>query len=346
MNDDLQRQKGQATIRDIAREAEVSISTVSRVLNDHPHVDSQTRQAVWKTATALDYPLSRLRGQTAKPQRSMAFLSAIANTHADGLPALTGGIEQLTVRGAQSVFEDRRVSTHIYQSFVHIDQMRAVIEANHISGVIFLGGLYNHELLRQLQQQAIPFVTAGAHAYPLDTNAVMANYVQGMLFAIDHLEARGHRHICLVNGPKETNTSNEKYRGYRLALSLNNLPYEAYQSTRGSSFDVESGFDATMRLLALKQPVDAIVYADDGMAVGGLKAIRLAGFKAPEDIAVVGFHNYDFARFADPALTTIGFDMQMMGRLAAQRLCNLMDGAPDDPHVMTVSTRLIVRDST
>ncbi len=346
MGDSIQRQKGQTTIRDIAREADVSISTVSRVLNDHPHVDSLTRQAVWKTATELDYPFSRLRGQTSKQGRTMAFLSSSVEQHAQVLPALSGGIEQLIVRGAQSVFEDRRVSTHIYKALADVEHMVDVIEANHISGVIFLGGVFDHALLRKLQAQSIPFVTAGGHAHPLDGNAVMANYVQGMVYAIGHLKARGRRHICLVNGPETTNTSREKYWGYRLALGLNDLQYESYQTTRGTNFNVESGFVATSELLGLHEPMDAIIYADDGMAVGGLKAIRESGRKAPDDIAVIGFHNYDFARFADPALTTIGFDMQMMGRLAALRLCNLMDGDKDDPHVMTVSTKLIVRDST
>ncbi|MCY3780253.1 MAG: LacI family DNA-binding transcriptional regulator [Chloroflexi bacterium] len=346
MGDSIQRQKGQTTIRDIAREADVSISTVSRVLNDHPHVDSLTRQAVWKTATELDYPFSRLRGQTSKQGRTMAFLSSSVEQHAQVLPALSGGIEQLIVRGAQSVFEDRRVSTHIYKALADVEHMVDVVEAYHISGVIFLGGVFDHALLRKLQAQSIPFVTAGGHAHPLDGNAVMANYVQGMVYAIGHLKARGRRHICLVNGPETTNTSREKYWGYRLALGLNDLQYKTYQTTRGTNFNVESGFVATSELLGLHKPVDAIIYADDGMAVGGLKAIRESGRKAPDDIAVIGFHNYDFARFADPALTTIGFDMQMMGRLAALRLCNLMDGAKDDPHVMTVSTKLIVRDST
>ena len=331
MSEELQRQKLQTTIRDIAREADVSISTVSRVLNDHPHVDSHTRQTVWKTATELDYPLSRLRGHSAKPLRTIAFLSIAADEHSGSLPALTGGIEQLIVRGAQSVFEERRISTHIYKSGASLDQMSRLIETNHISGLVFLGGIFDRDLCHGLQQQSIPFVTAGAHAYPLDVNSVMANYVQGMVFAVEHLVSGGRKHICLVNGPRESNTSNEKYWGFRLALSLCNMPYEEYQSTRGLSFDVESGFIATFNLLDLGRPIDAIVYADDGMAIGGLKAIKESGRKVPDDIAVIGFHNYDFARFAEPALTSIGFDMQMMGRLAALRLCNLMDGAADDP---------------
>lgn len=346
MSDGFHRPRGQATIRDIAREADVSVSTVSRALNDHPYVDSQTREAVRKTAAELQYPMSRLRGQAARSLRTMAFLSVMPDTDSAGRPAVTGGIEQLIVRGAQSVFEEQRVSTHIYQSDITADQLSDVVDSNQISGLMFLGGIFDYELLSWLQSKSIPFVTAGGHAYPLNVNAVMANYVQGMVFAIEHLVSRGRRLICLINGPEETNTSKEKYWGFRLALSLSELPFAAYQSTRGTSFDVESGFIATLRLLALGRPVDAIVFADDGMAVGGLKALRESGRNVPEDVAVIGFHNYDLARFADPSLTTIGFDMQMMGRLAALRLCKLMDGAKDDPHTMTVPTKLIIREST
>ena len=92
-------------------------------------------QSVWKTATDLDYPLSRLRGHSAKAIRTIAFLSVAADAHSGSLPALTGGIEQLIVRGAQSVFEERRISTHIYKSGAGIDHMRTQIEANYISGL-------------------------------------------------------------------------------------------------------------------------------------------------------------------------------------------------------------------
>ena len=347
MNGGHPRDKNQITLRDIAREADVSVSTVSRVLNNHPHVDSATRQAVWKTANQLQYPLSRIRGQAAKRARTtMAFISNFQENKAQGAQVQLSGIDQIVVNGAQAIFEKERISTHIYNSGGSVEDMRDLVDAHQIGGLIFLGGIFNRDVLGWLQEREIPFVTGGAHAYPLIVNAVMANYAQGMGFAVDHLVATGRRHICLVNGPPETNTSEEKYKGLRLALSLNALPFQAYQVIPGADFEIESGYIATLRLLAQAQPVDAIVYANDGMAVGGLKAIRESGRQVPDDVAVVGFHNYEIARFSDPALTSIGFDMQMMGRLAGLRLCNLMEGPYDDPHVMIVSTRLIVRDST
>ena len=276
----------------------------------------------------------------------MAFISNFQQNNAQGAPVQLSGIDQIVMNGAQAIFEKERISTHIYNSGASVEDMRGTVDAHRIGGLVFLGGIYNHDVLGWLQEREIPFVTAGAHAYPLDVNAVMANYAQGMGFAVDHLVSSSRRHICLVNGPPETNTSEEKYKGLRLALHLNELPFQAYQVTVGADFEIESGYIATLRLLAQAQPVDAIIYANDGMAAGGLKAIKESGRQVPDDIAIVGIHNYEIARFSDPALTTIGFDMRMMGRLAGLRLCNLMDGSYDDPNVMIVSTRLIVRDST
>ncbi len=338
--------KNNTTIRDVAHKANVSISTVSRVLNDHPHVDDRTRQAVWKIVSDLEYPLSKIRGQTTKTNHTMAFISYVSEDKPTPVDVKVTGIEQLIVQGAQTVFERKQVSTYLHKSTITIEQISKLIVTNYINGLIFLGGIYNHDVLKWVQKENIPFVTAGSHAYPLNATSVMANYIQGMCFAVRHLVDIGRKHICLVNGPSNTNTSDEKYKGLRLALSLNNLSYDDYQVTSHDSFDSESGYIATLRLLAQSQPIDAIIYADDGMALGGLKAIREAGRKIPDDIAVIGFHNYEYARFADPALTTIGFDMQMMGRIAAQRLIALMDGAVDDCHVMTVPTNLIIREST
>ena len=346
MSDSLSHNKNNTTIRDVAHRANVSISTVSRVLNDHPHVDDDTRQAVWKIASELDYPMSKLRGNVPKASRSIIFLSHYQQDSPIPSDVKVSGIEQLVVWGAQSVFERKGIATYTHKLIMNVGEISALLDKNPVDGVIFLGGIYNYDLLQWFQEQVIPFVTAGAHAYPLNVNAVMANYVQGMGYAIKHLAEKGRSHICLVNGPTTTKTSEEKYKGLRLGLSLQNLPYEDYQTSQGNPFDIESGYIATLRLLACSKPIDAIIYADDGMAMGGLKAIKESGRKVPDDIAVIGFHNYEYARFADPALTTIGFDMQMMGRLAAQRLELLMDGASDDCHMMVVPTSLIIREST
>jgi len=339
--------KSTTTIRDIARVANVSISTVSRVLNDHPHVDEDTRQSVWKIVSELDYPMSRVRGQTARNTHTIAFISnGIRGNAQKTVSVNVSGIEQLIVSGAQTIFHQQQISTHIFKSNITVENINNLIVSNAIDGLIFLGGIYKPDILSWLLEEKTPFIAAGAHAYPLNVTSVMANYMQGMELAVEHLVELGHKRICLVNGPNTTNTSEEKYKGLRLSLSLHGLPYDPYQVTEGNWFDSEGGYVATLRLLAQSRQIDAIIYADDGMALGGLKALREARRLVPDDVAVIGFHNYEYAKYADPALTTIGFDMEMMGRLAAQRLIALMNGEQRDFHLMTVPTTLIVREST
>lgn len=114
MSDSLPNYKNSPTIRDIAHKANVSISTVSRVLNDHPHVDDETRQTVWKIASDLDYPLSKLRGNSPKASRSIIFLSHYQDDAPIPSDVKVAGIEQLVVLGAQSIFERKGVATYSF----------------------------------------------------------------------------------------------------------------------------------------------------------------------------------------------------------------------------------------
>ena len=106
-----------------------------------------------------------------------------------------------------------------------------------------------------------------------------------------------------------------------------------------------SGDETTQKILAACPAVDALIYGDDDMAVGGLRALRSLGRRVPDDIAVAGMFNYEIGGYTDPPLTTIDFDKFEMGRAAAQRLILRMEGASGPPWTITLPTQLIVRDS-
>src|SRR5690606_23734598 len=112
-----------------------------------------------------------------------------------------------------------------------------------------------------------------------------------------------------------------------------------------SDFSAESGYQQTRRLLQQDTSLDAVLYADDVIALGGMRAIRESGYTVPDDLAVVGFGDYELARFVSPALTSVQFDMQMMGVIAARRLCMLFDQPDDYAWLIRVPTKLVVRDS-
>ena len=111
-------------------------------------------------------------------------------------------------------------------------------------------------------------------------------------------------------------------------------------------FTSESGYAQTQQLLAQRPDLDAIVYASDALALGGLSALKESNRRVPDDVAVTGFYDYEFGRFSDPPLTTVHIDLQAMGAIAARRLCMMLEQPDDQAWCVTVPTSLVVREST
>jgi DNA-binding LacI/PurR family transcriptional regulator len=317
-----QNGKKRITLSDIAKKANVSTSTVSRVLNNHPHVDEETRSLVRQFAEMMDYPLTSLRATTTAIP-SVAILSRTMEV----IRTSMAGVEDLMARGIQEVMDARGVPVFLRRTYMTQDNVDSLRDDPSIGGAILLGGMVEHDFIRWLQAAEIPFVIAGSHVQ-----------------AIAHLVTRGRRCIGMVNGNTITNTSQEKYRALRLGLTLHDLPFSARQHVYGD-FSAEAGYRDTLRLLDQMPDVDAILYGDDNEAMGGLRALKERGRRVPDDVAIIGFHGYEMAKFTEPPLTSIEFDMEVMGRVAARRLLDMLD-EPDDDNLLTlIPTRLVIRGS-
>lgn len=330
------------TLRDIAQKACVSVSTVSRALNDYPYIGDGTRAAVWQAARELGYPLENLR----TPNRGRTVLMLTRNDEIQLLQDVsTAGIERAISSGAQAIFEQNQIETRIQRTRMLSDEPSSYARDPNVAGIIILGGMVDRSFLTNIQKAGLPCLVAGSHVRPLRIDCVMADYAGGMAQMISHLARTGRRCIGLVNGPATTTSSEEKYNGFRLALALHDLPFSAAQVV-AQTFSSEGGYRGTLQLLDQMPAVDAIAYADDNMAMGGLFALKEAGASVPDDVAVAGFHDYHVARFTDPPLTTIHFDMQLMGTIAARRLCMLLEAPDDEAWTIMVPTELKVRNST
>lgn len=311
------------TVRQIAQQANVSPATVSRVLNDYPYVDDATRAAVLRTAEALGY--------TAKPAahesfvtKSVLLLLRIGETVRETEVLASHGIESSIHAGAQPILEQHGFVVRLQRTRMDPEEAQLYTSAPDVRGLIFTGGVVNRDLLGALQHSGLPLVVTGSHVNPLPVNAIMAAYLDGMAALVGHLLATSRRRIALVNGPCTTTSSEEKENGFRLALARYGIAGEPVCVSCGD-FDAGSGYAMTQRLLAEAPDVDAIAYASDTMAIGGISALREAGRRVPEDVAVTGFYDYDIARFTDPPLTTARVDFQAMGAIAARRLLMLMN---------------------
>jgi DNA-binding LacI/PurR family transcriptional regulator len=333
-----------ATVRDIAERAHVSIATVSRVLNDHPRVSEETRLIVLRAAQELGYSMERLRSAPQVSRSVLVLTREEAAETQNGASPAAGEFERRVWEGVHSYLEQQGIATRLQHSTVSPEEAQQHASDIGVSGLVLLGGVRERSFVKELQTHEIPFVIAGAHLRPLEVNCVMADVGQGIQQAMRHLIERGHQCIGFVNGPSTTTTSAEKLDAYRLMLCLNDLPFEPGQVIV-SDFGAESGYRQTLRLLEQRSDLDAVIFADDVIALGGMRAIRERGYQVPHDLAVIGFGDYDLSRFTNPALTSIHFDMHMMGVIAARRLCMLFDGSDDYPWLVRVPTSLIVRDS-
>lgn len=332
------------TLRDIARQAHVSTSTVSRALNDHPHVSEATREAVWQAAQRLGYPLEHLR-RPSTTARTILLLIHDEDWQAKQ-DVRSIDVEGVIAYGAQSTFEQRGMATRVQHARMEREEVPLYANDPAVAGLILASGIVGRGFVRGLQEVGLPFVIAGSHVKPLHVNCVMADYAHGTEQAVTHLVGAGRRRVGLVNGPPTTTSNAEKLKGFRLALSLHSLVPMPSQVVVGEDFTSKSGYTKTLQLLAQVPDLDAIVYANDPMAMGGLCALKESGRRVPDDVAVTGFYDYELARFTDPPLTSVHIDLYLMGSIAARRLGMMLEEVDDQAWCVVVPTSVVVRGST
>jgi len=333
------------TVRQIAQQANVSASTVSRVLNDYPYVDEATRVTVMRAAETLGYP-PKAAARPAQATKTILLLARTDDALRESEIFASSGIEGPIHRAAQPILEQRGFTVRLQRTCMDDPHEAEQYAADpSVNGLIFMGGMVNRELIAALQRVGLPLVVAGAHVNPLQVNCVIADYLDGMRRIIEHLLTTGRRRIALVNGPCTTTSSEEKEKGCRLALARRGVTGEPVSVNCGD-FDAGSGYAMTQEVLAEAPDVDAIAYASDTMAIGGISALRERGRRVPDDVAVTGFYDYDIARFTDPALTTTRVDFQAMGAIAARRLLMLMNEPDGQAWTIVTPCPLVIRDSS
>jgi len=329
------------TLSDIAKHADVSLSTVSRVLNNKDHVSIEARASVLEAIAALGYSRRDLRRDDQAETVLLLIHEGGSLTSPDGTMALE--MERSLTASAQAVLHEEGFHVQIVQTSP--DRVSTLPSVQNPIGAVNIGGIADRSLLTGFLDQGVPIVIAGSHVRPLPVDCVTIDLHDSMLQVVQHLVERGRRTIGLVNGPPSTTTSRERYLGLRLALSLHDLPFDPCQTVSGN-FTFASGDEMTRRLLEQCPDVDAIVYGDDDMAVGGLRALRSLGRQVPGDLSVVGYYDYEIAQFTEPSLTSVAFDKYAMGAVAARRLITLIGSQPQAPHMIVLPTQLRVRSSS
>lgn len=327
------------TIKDVARVAEVSVATVSRALNGRQYVAEQVRARILKVAGELRY----------SPHHAARALSS-RRTHTIGvvLPDLHGEFFSELMRGIDHAARERGL--HLLVSSCHgsLAEQRDALRATpgRVDGVLVMSPfLGSEEALDQALAPELPAVLMNCAGSPRATVLNVDNH-GGAHAMTRHLLEVGHRRIAFICGPADNFDACERLRGYRDALAT--VVDAGAEWTVAGAFDEASGY-AAGEIFATGPRPDAVFAANDVMALGCLFALRKAGLRVPEDIALAGFDDVPMARYVNPALTTMRVDIASLGARALQLLLQHPGLGGDTSAPMDTAAlipELIVRDSS
>ncbi len=327
-----------ATIKDVAREAGVSVATVSRVFNDSPLVQEETRRHVQQVAERLRFwPNSVAR-------------SLITNrTHAIGvlLPDLHGEFFSEVIRGID--LAARREGLHVLLSSSHSDTHELVTTLRsmrgRIDGLIVMAPDVGSAPAIRASSWDCPVVLLGPGGEVPDFDTVAIANFDGAYAVVRHLQGLGHKRIATLTGPADNLDALQRLEGYRAAMREGGVANTRTLELTGD-FTEPSGYQGAQAMLRLSPRPTAVFVANDVMAVGMLGALREAGLHVPRDMAVVGFDDIAISRHLTPPLTTVHVDAYQLGERALHGLVRRNRGEPATARSHEVlPTWLVVRAS-
>lgn len=328
------------TLEEIAKHAGVSRSTVSRVMNNHPSVDSETRERVLSVAETLNY----------HPNIAARSLAA-GRTHILGLVVPTGVSALFTdpyfpilIQGVATACNAHNHSLMLWVAQPGSDRhtVRQILQGGLIEGVILASAVMDDPIFEALLTRGVPFVIVGRHPTNTHVSYIDVDNLNGAREMVAYLLRLGRERIASIAGPQNMIAGVDRQQGYLGALRDRRMTPDP-QLTVESDFTEEGGHMAMQRLLP--RAPDAVFVASDAMAVGALRALREVGKRVPEDIAVVGFDDMPFAARTEPALTTVRQPIQRLGALAAETLIDLINHPDASPRRMVLPTELVIRAS-
>lgn len=325
-------------IHDVAKLANVSIATVSRVLNPGEHkVNPETAKKVREAVKELDYrPNALARALQTKKTMTIGVI----------IPDISNHYYAEIVRGIQSVAD--RAGYNIILQNTDRDQAQIVksiylLRENIVDGIIFSGGTINgYEPLSALKELRDRVVVIGRH--DVDFPAILVDNIAGATLAVEHLIDVGHSRIGLIGWSENSTTAEDRLSGYKNALAQNSCHFDESLICQGN-LTPESGYNQAKILLSQENRPTAIFAGNDLMAFGIIYAAIEMGLRVPEDLAVIGFDNIPLSSFFVPPLSTIEVPMSALGSDSMETLIGLIAGEQVS-RIKLHKTRLIIRKST
>lgn len=328
------------TIKDLAAQTGYSVGTVSRVLNNQPHVSEAAREAILQAAAEADFQLNT-NAKRLKQQQGNTILVVCKGTVNELFDNLLVSIQARIARTEYPLTVD-------YIDEVENEVRRAIqlCMEKKPRGILFLGG-DRRNFLEDFHHIHVPcvLVTNEARDLPFrNLSSVSSDDVLAAEMAVEHLAALGHRQIGIIGGHREADISNRRLQGCRKAFDRWDIAFTEHQY-EAVRFSYEDGYRGAKTLLERNPGLTAIFAMSDVMAIGAIRALSDLGKKVPEDISVVGFDGLTLGDYINPRLTTVAQSAQCLVDRSLELLAHYGNEDPEAIHE-TVPVTLLVKEST
>ncbi|GGG83152.1 LacI family DNA-binding transcriptional regulator [Paenibacillus radicis (ex Gao et al. 2016)] len=330
------------TIKDIAKSAGVSVTTVSRALNGYDDVNEGTRLKIKTIADELGYsPNMAARSLISKKTKTLGLLlsNITRDSSKDNIAyEVLCGIND---RSGELDYDLVLFSTTPQKQ--SIKSYKTLCQERGVDGVIIMGIRLDDPYLKEIVSSEIPCILIDITLQGPNVAYVTSDNTNGALAAVNHLLEYGHREIAMINGHTQADVSLLRLEGYRRALHQAGMVFDETLVLNGQ-FSEQGGKEAACRIMTERPEVTALFCASDLMALGALQGVKEMGKKVPDDISIIGFDNIDLTAYCTPALSTVHQYKYELGTAAAQVLIDLLEGKDVSHHVM-LATDVIQRES-
>ena len=326
------------TIKDIARIANVSPSTVSKALNSRSDVSPDTQKKIMQIAEEYNFiPSAFGRNLKNKTSESIGVIFCRESKPLSGNPFYSRVLEGIE---AELALNNYNLVLHLLPNNT-TNTLPKMIKENQVDGVILVGTI-QEEFIHRLQERNIPVVLVDPKIPKENIRQILIDNEYGAFMAIKYLIEHGHKRIGFISGDLERESFHQRFIGYQKALKLYKIPFDDSLVKTG---DLEAGYEHTRDLLKLNPRPSAIFATNDINAIYGYKAVKEANLRIPEDISFVGFDDIDLARMASPPLTTVRVYKEELGSIAVRNLLKIVKREETKAVNTLVPIKFIERDS-
>jgi len=326
------------TIKDVAREAGVSIATVSRVLNDVGPVDGETRRHVRQIARQLKYVPNALgRSLSTKRTDAIGLL----------LPDLFGEFFSEVLRGSDQTVQRSHYHLVVSSSHNNKEEIHAALAMmrGRVDGLVIMSPHIDAHSLNENLPKSLPVVLLNCYIDDDSFDSLNVDNFGGAYAMVKHLLSHGHRRIAIIKGTEKNFDATERLRGHRMAMQESGLAPDSHLEFPGT-FTEAAGYDAVNNILLSSPRPSAIFACNDSMAIGALSALRDHGIQVPEEIALAGFDDVPIASYLTPSLSSVQVGMHNLGVQAIKTAIHAVRNKnAHRKQQILLETKLILRES-